>query len=220
VLDSRTLLKCAASLSNRICNIQSCGSVTFLVRIRIRGSVQLSYGFGFGSGSCSFRQWLARCQKNIFSAFYFLNVYLHQSSKTKVLKKPKNSKNLDFSYYFAWWWKDPDPYLWLMHPDPGGPKTNGSGSTTLETSYAKTSGLWTAVLGCGSRIQLGQWIRTQEVKMTTKKREILHHFKRPEFIFQLKCFQQKKLGWTCWKYCKNEYLTFQCPLLRPRLMML
>ncbi len=30
---------------------------------------------------------------------------------------------------FAWWWKDPDPYLWLA--DPGGPKTYGSGSATL-----------------------------------------------------------------------------------------
>jgi hypothetical protein len=23
---------------------------------------------------------------------------------------------------FAWWYKDPDPYLWLMDPDPGGQK--------------------------------------------------------------------------------------------------
>ncbi len=29
-----------------------------------------------------------------------------------------------FLTIFAWWWKepDPDPYLWLMVPDPGGPK--------------------------------------------------------------------------------------------------
>jgi hypothetical protein len=27
--------------------------------------------------------------------------------------------------------KDPDPYLCLMNPDPGGPKTCGSGSPTL-----------------------------------------------------------------------------------------
>jgi hypothetical protein len=27
----------------------------------------------------------------------------------------------------------PDPYLWLLDPDPGGPKTCGSGSPTLET---------------------------------------------------------------------------------------
>jgi hypothetical protein len=30
-------------------------------------------------------------------------------------------------------WKDPDPdpYLWLMYPGPGGPKTFGSGFPTL-----------------------------------------------------------------------------------------
>ncbi len=36
---------------------------------------------------------------------------------------------------FAWWWKDPDPdsYFWIMDPDPGSPKTCGSGgSGTLD----------------------------------------------------------------------------------------
>jgi hypothetical protein len=32
---------------------------------------------------------------------------------------------------FAWWWKDPDPYIWLTDLDPGGPKIYGSGSGTL-----------------------------------------------------------------------------------------
>jgi hypothetical protein len=32
---------------------------------------------------------------------------------------------------FAWWWKDPEPYLWITDPDTGGPKTYGSGSATL-----------------------------------------------------------------------------------------
>ncbi len=37
--------------------------------------------------------------------------------------KSQNSRNQGFSYHFAWWRKlDPDPYLWLMDPDPGGPK--------------------------------------------------------------------------------------------------
>ncbi len=35
-----------------------------------------------------------------------------------------NSRNKDFSSFFAWWWKDPDmetdpdQYLWLTDPDP------------------------------------------------------------------------------------------------------
>ncbi len=41
-----------------------------------------------------------------------------------------------FLTFFAWWQKnpDPDPYLWLVDPDPGGPKTCGSGSGTLGKS--------------------------------------------------------------------------------------
>jgi hypothetical protein len=39
-----------------------------------------------------------------FSAYYFLKVHLHH-----------------FSKYFCLM-QDPDPYLWLMNPDPGGPK--------------------------------------------------------------------------------------------------
>ncbi len=39
-----------------------------------------------------------------------------------------------FFTIFAWWQKDPDPepdlHLWLTDPDPGGPKTYGSGSPT------------------------------------------------------------------------------------------
>ncbi len=35
----------------------------------------------------------------------------------KVIKKLQNSRNRCFSYYFAWWWKDPDPCFWLTYPD-------------------------------------------------------------------------------------------------------
>ncbi len=41
--------------------------------------------------------------------------------------------------------KDPDPYIWLMDPDPGGPKTCGScgfGSPTLILSYNPLEKLW------------------------------------------------------------------------------
>ncbi len=52
----------------------------------------------------------------IFSAYYFLKVHLHHFSKIKIpvveIKDP-----------------DPDPYLWLVDPDPGGPKTCGSGGS-------------------------------------------------------------------------------------------
>ncbi len=42
--------------------------------------------------------------------------------KDKVIKKSQNSRNQGF---FANWWKNPDPNLWLTDPDsdPGGPKT-------------------------------------------------------------------------------------------------
>jgi hypothetical protein len=38
------------------------------------------------------------------------------------------------------WTPEPDPYLWLMDSEPGGPKTFGSGSPTLEGRIKK----WTA----------------------------------------------------------------------------
>jgi hypothetical protein len=49
-----------------------------------------------------------------FFAYYFLNVHLHHSHQ--------------------------DPYLWLMDPDPGGPKTYGfygSGSATLSITVVQ-----------------------------------------------------------------------------------
>ncbi len=44
--------------------------------------------------------------------------------REKVKKKPKNSRNQGLSYYF--FIMDPDPYLCLADPDPGGPETSGS----------------------------------------------------------------------------------------------
>ncbi len=76
--------------------------------------------------------------KNYFFCFYyFLKVQLHNFSKIKkIIKKSQNSRNLAI---FAWWEKDPDPdpYLWLTDPDPGGPKTYRSRSPTLVESVTK-----------------------------------------------------------------------------------
>jgi hypothetical protein len=40
---------------------------------------------------------------------------------------------------------DPDPYLWLTDPDPGGLKTYGSGSTTLATTISLLLLIWGCV---------------------------------------------------------------------------
>jgi hypothetical protein len=82
---------------------QCCGSVTFLVQIRIRGSVPQTNGSGSGSGSCYFRQRPSRRQQTISKCFcllrYFLKVHLHHFLKIKVIKKSQNSRNQGFSYY-------------------------------------------------------------------------------------------------------------------------
>jgi hypothetical protein len=99
-----------------------------LVRIRIRGSVQLS------SGSCSFSRWLSRSQPKIsflflsFFAFYFLKLHLHPSSKIKIhKKKSQNSRNQGFSCYFCLMIES-GSVLSQINPDPdsGDPETYGS----------------------------------------------------------------------------------------------
>ncbi len=59
---------------------QCCGSMKFLVQIRIRRSIRLTTGFG--SGSCYFRQ-----RKKNFFAYYFFKVHFHHFSKKKSHKK-------------------------------------------------------------------------------------------------------------------------------------
>ncbi len=81
--------------------------------------------------SCPFCQWLPRyLTKNKFFflicfPYFFLLVHLRQSSKI-IEKQQKlkhwNSRNQGF-YFFACWWKAPDPYKMIMDPDPEGPKT-------------------------------------------------------------------------------------------------
>ncbi len=41
---------------------------------------------------------------------YFLKVHLHHFSKIKCPKEVTKQEESRFSYYLAWWWKDPDPY--------------------------------------------------------------------------------------------------------------
>ncbi len=59
-------------------------------------------------------------------------LHLHHSSMIKSSKEVANQLKV-FLTIFAWWWKDPDPYLWLADLDPGGPKTYwSSGSGILD----------------------------------------------------------------------------------------
>ncbi len=97
-----------------------------LVWIRILGSVPLTNG----SGSCSI--WILLFSSATFKtplsffASYFLKVHLHHFLQIKALKKHhKKVEITGFLNIFSWWSKapDPDPYLWLMDSDPGGPKT-------------------------------------------------------------------------------------------------
>ncbi len=76
-----------------------------LVRIWIHKSVTLTNGSGSCSESCTFTS-LFKDKKSLKS---------HKTVEIKV-----------FRTIFAWWWKDPDPLLWLT--DPEGPKTYGSGT--------------------------------------------------------------------------------------------
>ncbi len=107
------------------------------MRIRILGSVPLTNG----SGSCSFRQWLRDVKKkftNFLCSFIIegtFTVHLHHSSK---IKKSQTSKNQHFFHFFACWWRDPNPCIWITDPDadPGGPKTtNPTGGTLPDTTF-------------------------------------------------------------------------------------
>ncbi len=78
----------------------------------------------------------------IFSAYYFWSyIYVHHLSKIKSQKEIQNSRNQGFSYYFCMMIEgpDPDPYLRLVDPDPGRPKTCGSGSGSATLVCGKLS---------------------------------------------------------------------------------
>jgi len=75
----------------------------------------------------------------IFFAYYFLKV----RSSVFIDIKSKRSYNIVeikvFLLFFSCLWKDPDadPYKIMTDMDPGGPKTYGSGSTTLVATGCK-----------------------------------------------------------------------------------
>jgi hypothetical protein len=94
---------------------QCCGSVTFLERVRICGSVQLTYGsrscFGSGSGSrsCFFRRWLTRCQfcslflQCFFTNYIYISLFLFSFSYIRILmiRIHNTAKNHVFLYLFT-----------------------------------------------------------------------------------------------------------------------
>jgi hypothetical protein len=129
---------------------QCCGSTDILVWIRIWIRRSMPLINGSGSGSCYFRHWPSRCRHktNFFIEFFCLLLF---EGTFKQFFEDKNSKRSHktvgikvFLTIFAYWKDpDPDPYLWLMDPDPCGPKTygsDGSGSHRIRNtgnSYSK-----------------------------------------------------------------------------------
>ncbi len=117
-------LPSSGEATKEIIRRQCCGSVTFW----------------YGSGSANPYHWLPdldpdtafssgadkmptkKCFLLEFFAYFFLNVHLKQFSQI-VKEKSRNSKNHSFLSFLAFWW--------MTDPDPRGPKTYGSGSTTL-----------------------------------------------------------------------------------------
>jgi hypothetical protein len=102
-----------------------------LVRIRIRGSVPLTNGYG----SWYIRQWPWRWQLKILSFSCLLRYYLHHFSKIESHKEVTKQWELWFSLLFSLDYRRIRSriHLVLIDPDPGGPKTcgSGSGSATL-----------------------------------------------------------------------------------------
>ncbi len=79
----------------------------------------------------------------------FFWLLLFESTFTSIFKDKKSQRShktvgiAGFLTIFAWWYKDPEPYLWLTDPDPdpGGQKTNGTVRIQIRNSVCQT-GLW------------------------------------------------------------------------------
>ncbi len=111
----------------------------FFTLIQCCGSMK----FWYGSGSAALYLWLMDPDpdpaifvsdlQDINKKLFFLLITLFEGTFTlffkdkKIIQKLQNSRNQCVSYYFClmieW---DPEPYLWLMDTEPGGPKTYGS----------------------------------------------------------------------------------------------
>ncbi len=76
------------------------------------GFVTFWYGSGSGCRSCSFRQWLPRCQQKKVFFPDFVCLLLSEGIFTSVFKDIK-SLGIHWSEKSLSWWKDPDP-----QPDP------------------------------------------------------------------------------------------------------
>ncbi len=113
------------------------------VRIRIRGSLPLTYLFGSASNSGS--SVTLRMQIKLFFLIFF-SYNLHACTLSSVLKilnfllKFRVEILFCMPYFsplnsFMRKGKDPDPYLRLLDPDPGGPKTSGSSTLDAASSH-------------------------------------------------------------------------------------
>ncbi len=96
-------------------------------RIRICGSVPVTNGSGFKAFKNMAKHFCSQLFEGTFTSFF------------KDQKLQRSRKRVEINVFltnFAWWWKDPDPYLLLTDPDPGGSKTYGSsGSGTLDAIH-------------------------------------------------------------------------------------
>jgi hypothetical protein len=83
--------------------------------------------------------------------------------------------------------KDPDPYLWLMDPDPGGPKPCGSVSTTLRAALlllpAWASSIFKHLTICKQSL-IGQYADPTGLEYETKRlnNRILVNFNETDLI--------------------------------------
>ncbi len=99
------------------------------IRIRILGSMLLTNGFGSWIrillfSSLTFNMPAKKLIFNtIFSAYYFLEVHLHNFSKIKSQNESQNIRNQGFSYYFC-----------MM--------IEGSGSGSIPLTSGSGSGSW------------------------------------------------------------------------------
>ncbi len=113
-------------------SFQCWGSVTFLVRIRINGSVPLTSGSE--SGSDSFFQW--KYAKKLLFFIFFSYYNLPAGTFLQSLICCLKDKFCIFqSAQHLYEKSEKDPYFWLTDPDPGGPKTHEFRSTTLLPSH-------------------------------------------------------------------------------------